>query len=207
METCDFLDRLPLEIRFRIYEFCLTYSSPIKIRYIFPGTKDLPLLRLNRQIYYEALPILYERNRIAIRYSHFCKLAPLDLKSPIDPRWIRHLLIDGLGSSLICGRKDYLGCNVCSGVDANELSMNLKMFPRLKSVVFNYRGYMPEMEAVRGRVKQTDEFELSISDPGWPYAYRLQGPKLGQVSVQFRCGLSEWVDHAIQDRIDWIHGL
>jgi hypothetical protein len=205
MEPCDFLDRLPLEIRFRIYEFSLTYSSPIKIRYIMPGSKDLPILRLNRQIYDEALPVLYERNRIVIRYSHFCKIAPPDIKSPINPKWIRHLLIDGIGRSLICGSRDYLRCNVCSWIDADELSKNLKMFPRLRTVVFNYHGYKPEMDRFREKLEQIEDFELLDLDS--PFAYRLQGAKLGQVSVQFRWGLSEWVDHAVKDQIDWIHGL
>ena len=204
METCNFLDRLPLEIRFRVYELCLTYSGPIKIRYILPSSKDLPLLRLNRQIYSEAIMILYERNRVAIKWSHFCKLAPSDIKAPIDPRWIRHLLIDGIGSSLICGRKDDLDCSVCSGIEPDDLYANLNMFPRLKTVVFNYRGYMEEMDGFRERVEQTHDLKLVNSGLVWPPAYVLQGSKLRQVSVQFRYGLSEWVDHAIQGQIDCI---
>lgn len=205
MESCDFLDRLPLDIRSNIHEFCLTYSNPIKIRYILPGSKDLPLLRLNRQIYEKALPVLYERNRVVIKYAHFCKITPPDIKSPINPNWIRNLLIDGIGPSLICGSRDSLYCNVCSFIDADELATNLKAFPRLGTIVFNYHGYKPEVDRFKEKVDQIDDCELVALDPDDPFAYKLQGPKLEQISVEFRWGLSSWYDHAVQDQIDWLH--
>lgn len=205
MDTCDFMDKLPTEIRTRIYEFCLTFASPIKIRYILPGSKDLPLLRLNRQICEGALPVLYERNRIVIKYAHFCKYTPPESKSPINPEYIRHLLIDGLGRSIICGSRDYLGCEVCSGIDASELASNLQNFPRLRTVVFNYEGHRPEMDIFKESLQETPQFQLvSITNPDLSFMYKLQGPELGDVSVEFRRTLHKWVDHAVQDKLDWL---
>lgn len=210
MEACDFLDKLPLEIRLRIYEFHLTFRSPIKIRYILPGTKDLPLLRLNRQIHHEALQVLYERNRVVVKWAYFCKSTSPASKSPIQVDWIRHLLIDGIGSSVMCVSPEsgMHGCNVCRQLDPGEVVKSLKAFPRLKTVVLNYHEHRTEMKRFMDKVEASDNFEsVPVDGDSDPFAFRIQGPELGKIIFEFRNSTSGWVDRAVQDQIDWLQRL
>ena len=61
MENCPFLQRLPVEIRLRVYELLLCFKGPIKLRQVIPGSRDLCILRVNQQIRNEALPVSNER--------------------------------------------------------------------------------------------------------------------------------------------------
>lgn len=209
MEHCDFLDKLPLELRFRIYEFHLTFPSPIKVSPIMLGTKDLPLLRLNRQIYREALQVLYERNRILVRYSYFCKYTSPSIKSPIKVDSVRHLLIDGFGRSPVCQLSDpAASCDVCLQPYVTKLIGALQAFSRLRTVVVNYHGHREQMERLQELVMKSEIFDLvPVEREPDPFSFKLQGPGLEKISVEFRWGMSGWVDHAVQDQIDWMRRL
>lgn len=63
---CPFLDKLPVEIRLEIYSYLLTFSHPLKLRQVIPGSRDLAILRINRQIHDEALSVLYDLNTIVV---------------------------------------------------------------------------------------------------------------------------------------------
>jgi hypothetical protein len=212
MEQCDFLDKLPFELRYRIYEFHLTFPSPIKIRHILPWSKELPLLRLNRQIHREALQVLYERNRVLVKYAYFCKRTSPSSKSPIRVELVRHLLIDGFGRSPICQFNQFFEpeqtCDVCYQPHVTKLIGALKPFPQLRTVVVNYHGHKEQMERLKERIMESEIFELVPveKDPD-PFSFKLQGPGLEELSVEFRWGMSGWVDHTVQDQIDWMRRL
>lgn len=65
-QRCFFLTRLPIELRLEIYAHLLAFSAPLKLRQVIPGSRDLPILRTNRQIHDEALSVLYEFNTIVV---------------------------------------------------------------------------------------------------------------------------------------------
>lgn len=65
-QPCFFLERLPVELRREIHTYLLTFSSPLKLRQVIPGSRDLAILRTSRQIHDEALAVLYELNTIMV---------------------------------------------------------------------------------------------------------------------------------------------
>lgn len=63
MESCTFLEKLPAEVRLRIYEHLLTFDRPIKLRQVVPGSRDLSILRVCKQIYEEvSINLLHPRS-------------------------------------------------------------------------------------------------------------------------------------------------
>lgn len=64
--TCPLLDRLPVELRLEIYTHLLAFSAPLKLRQVVPGSRDLAILRVNRQVYEEASEVLFELNTIVV---------------------------------------------------------------------------------------------------------------------------------------------
>lgn len=66
MEACPFLTTLPVELRRQIYTYLVSFSTPLKLRQIIPGSRDLAILRTNRQVHDEALSVLYELNTIVV---------------------------------------------------------------------------------------------------------------------------------------------
>lgn len=50
MDSCPFFERLPAEVRLRIYEGLLTFCHPIKLRQIVPGSRDLAVLRVCQRV-------------------------------------------------------------------------------------------------------------------------------------------------------------
>ena len=77
METCSFLDRLPVELRLRIYELLLSFSRPIKLRQFVPGSRNLAVLRVCQQVRDEVWrsPPLYIAwiLKCVIDSSHLCR--------------------------------------------------------------------------------------------------------------------------------------
>lgn len=71
--SCPFLDLLPAEIRLEFYTYLLTFSAPLKLRQVVPGSRDLAILRTNRQIHDEASEVLFELNTIVVtRNGRYC---------------------------------------------------------------------------------------------------------------------------------------
>lgn len=64
--SCLILEKLPVELRLEIYAYLLTFAAPLKLRQVIPGSRDLAILRTNRQIHDEALGVLYELNTIVV---------------------------------------------------------------------------------------------------------------------------------------------
>lgn len=62
MQSCPFFEKLPAEVRLRIYEHLLTFDAPIKLRQVVPGSRDLGVLRVCQQIYQEVSLNLVVRN-------------------------------------------------------------------------------------------------------------------------------------------------
>jgi hypothetical protein len=197
MESCYFLDKLPLELRFRIYEFHLTYQYPIK-EYIAPGTKDLPLLRLNRQIHQEALQVLYDRNRVVVKTSYFCKNTTTSMKSPVKAEWVRHLLIANFVPSIACAFQDLgMMCDFCQASPA-ALVLELKALPRLRTVIVDYRGHSRDVERFKAAVRGSEDFELvPLKGDSDPFAYKLEGSGLGELLVECRWGMPDGPDRAL----------
>jgi hypothetical protein len=84
-DTCQFLDKLLIEIRRLIYEILLVNEKVSDPGYLSELSKDLYLplglcpfiLRVNRQIYNEALSILYTRKIFLIAFVHHAMLTVL----------------------------------------------------------------------------------------------------------------------------------
>lgn len=142
MELKSPLLDLPSELRIRIYEFILGFARPLKLRQTVAGSQNTTLLRVNRQIYGESLPVLYDINDIAVTRNDFCKRTDVSLKTPVQSQHIRHLLIRGFGESLACnfGLDRCDQCDVCEP-SASGLLNALKSMPRLKSVVVDYHTH------------------------------------------------------------------
>ncbi|OTA36060.1 hypothetical protein BTJ68_03567 [Hortaea werneckii EXF-2000] len=57
MSAQSHLLRLPSELRIKIYELILAFNRPIKLRQTIAGSQNTNVLRTNRQVYEESLPL------------------------------------------------------------------------------------------------------------------------------------------------------
>lgn len=145
---CYFLTRLPAELRIRVYELLLAFRHPIKLRQVVAGSANTHLLRANRQIYSEALPVLYERNTISATRNDFCTRTDPSLRTPVDGRRIRRLLVTSFGESIACNfTMDR--CRVCADSAEGFLDA-LAGMPELREVVVDFSTQTASFWRLRG---------------------------------------------------------
>ena len=191
MDRCLFLEKLPAELRIRIYEELVGFDAPIKLRQVVPGAKDLPILRTNRQIYNEALSVLYEVNTIVVTRNDFCKLTDQRLKTPLRLDQARHLLMTSISQSIVCtisGPARW--CNVCE-FSATGLIEAFTRMPRLLTVVIDYHKHLGEMQKLADNLRSVGHLELEPTTvEGYVdgCSWRLKGPAIQGIDVQLLCG-------------------
>lgn len=192
MRQCEFLQTLPTELRLRIYEYILTFAQPIKLRQVIPGSRNLAILRTNKQIHFEALSVLYDLNTIVVTRNDFCKNTEASLKTPLKLDHARHLLITSFSQSIACTLSGHGGqCDVCQP-SASGLIEALTCMPRLRTVLVDYKNHCREMNGVRGNLERETGLTLRFvsSDIGLG-SYQLRGPGIGGLEIQFVCGRLE----------------
>ncbi|KAK5119405.1 hypothetical protein LTR85_007505 [Meristemomyces frigidus] len=143
---CRLLD-LPSELRISIYEYVLGFSRPLKLRQTVAGSENTTLLRTNKQIYREALPILFDINTIAVTRNDFCRKTDVSLKTPVASQHIQHLLVTNFGASIAC---NFLldRCDVCQP-SALGLLGAVNAMPQLKDVVVDYSKHVSNLKSFR----------------------------------------------------------
>ena len=189
MGRCYFLDRLPIELRLRIYEHLLTFDEPIKLRQVIKGSRNLSVLRLNRQIHQETLGTLYDLNTIVVTRNDFCTYTDSNIKTPLKFDYARHLFVTSFSQSIACTPTgpDYR-CEVCQP-DAMGLVKSFTKMPRLQTVLVDYHRHLSEMRVFRDRLVKDGIFELVPISTGFgSYAYKLEGPGIEGLDIQFKCG-------------------
>lgn len=175
MNTCTFLEKLPIELRLRIYEHLVAFSYPIKLRQIIQGSRDLAILRTNRQIYEEALSVLYDLNTIIVTRNDFCINTDAGLKTPINLDRTKHLLIPTFSQSIICMFKNSEDerCRVCHPSAAGLISAFDQM-RNLRTVVVDYQNHLTEMRKFAKWVDVTDSMKLeAVPTDDWSTCHRL----------------------------------
>ena len=61
--------------------------------------------------------------------------------------------------------------------------------PRLQTVLVDYHRHQSEMRVFRDRLEKDGTFELVPISTGFgSYSYKLEGPGIGNLDVQFKCG-------------------
>ena len=184
---CHFF-QIPSELRIRIYELILGFSQPIKLRQTVAGSENTTLLRVNKRMYNEALPVLFDINTVAVTRNDFCKKTDVSLKCPVPSQHVRHLLMTSFGESIACS---FLldRCNVC-GVPARGVFDALRAMPQLKSVTVDYRTHIAnfrlfkEALACSSRVSHCDStLKLDCIAVG---IYRLRGEAFDNISFTFQ---------------------
>ena len=150
---CFFLDKLPPELRFRIYEYSIVsehrlapssrrnsskhaQSKPPPTDPSASEQIDISLLLLNKQIYSEAADIFYSRNKFATHYDRFCKCwsgKPLHL----NEAHIKRFKIQGINFDEEYHPRLWDRCKVCD-TQCFWLIKYLNRLPNLKSVVLAF---------------------------------------------------------------------
>lgn len=160
MDDCYFLSRLPGELRTVIYEYILRFDRPLKLRQIVAGSKNTSILRTNRQIYHEALPVLYDTNNILVTRNDFCQYTDPDLQTPLRRDQVRHLLVKNFSQSIKCssysgGNGMFLAgcCEVCQPT-ATGFFTALTELPRLQSVLVDYRYHGSEFRYIKDVIRR-----------------------------------------------------
>ena len=150
MGECFFTNRLPVEIRLRIYELVLSFSKPLKLRQYVDGTINVSILRTNRQIHDEATAVFYDLNTIVTTRNDFCHHTGADLKTPLNRSHVRHLLIVSFNRSIKCSSPAPSArliepgcCSVCDSSAAGFVHGLLEL-PRLRSAVVDYSKNLGE---------------------------------------------------------------
>ena len=68
--------------------------------------------------------------------------------------------------------------------------------------------YGEQMTRLRELVMESEIFQLvPVEHDPDPFSSKLQGPGLEKRNIEFRWGMSDWVDHAVQNHIDWMRRL
>jgi len=180
MATSNLLS-LPSELRIKVYEYILTFSGPIKLRQIVRGSEKTNLLRVNRQIYQEALPVLFDVNTVSATRNDFCTRTDDSLKTPVRSDHIRHLLITNFGESIAC---NFLldRCDVCEHPAEGFLDA-LRTMPQLKTVVIEYSTQLTKFrhfrEAMASRSKDAELYCTAVGKS------RLRCSSLEHVDITF----------------------
>ena len=191
MEECRFLELLPFELRLRIYEELLQFNGPIKLRQVIPGSKNVSILRTNRQIHDEARPVLYDLNTIIVTRNDFCALTDKRLKTPLEVHHARHLLMVSFSQSIACTLAGFEEkCRVCQP-SASGLMQILISMPKLRTAIVEYEKHLAEFITFTEYTRRIGTFSLIQIPEVEPHALRLGGPGTENVDIQFRCGRFE----------------
>lgn len=199
MAHCDFLQKLPLEIRHHIYRYlliCKTLFSPI----VLSRRGTLAILGVNRQIREEAIQFVHDHNRIWVRHPILCArnpVTPLNLQAPVQTDLVKHLLISGWLYTDGGRHKPRLECEMCVMHSPQVLLNRLKAFSELRTVVVACGQTRHQMMRFRESVAKSDEFNLvniyPDDDRCFSLAQRLQGPGMRGIKISFQyspCGLA-----------------
>ena len=158
-EECLLLNRLPVELRLRIYEHVLSFERPLKLRQVVAGSKNTSILRANKQIYHEALPVLYDTNTIIVTRNDFCQDTDPDLQTPLRRDQVRRLLVRNFSQSIKCssfsgGNNMYLEgcCDVCKPSATGFLAV-LAALPRIQTVVIDYQNHVREFGFIKDTIR------------------------------------------------------
>ena len=114
---CSFLEKLPPELRIRIYEYLLVFShrlvpysrekgpKPARAALLFqrwgePETVyhavDTTIFRLNKEIYEEAADVFYNRNKFCVQFDYFCTCWNSNCILRLNEMRIKHFKIQGV---------------------------------------------------------------------------------------------------------------
>ena len=157
-QPCLFLDKLPPELRVRIYEYLLVSSKrlvpkrPEKTRnsvvptVLFrrsvahqakgPYAVDITTFLLSKQIYEEAADVFYSRNKFCIHFDYFCKCWNSEHPLRLNKQRIKHFKIQGVNLD----HEDPLFWERCKncGTDGFALLKYLDSLPNLRSVTIAF---------------------------------------------------------------------
>ncbi|KAK4548747.1 hypothetical protein LTR36_008520 [Oleoguttula mirabilis] len=173
---------LPSELRISIYELVLSFPRPLKLRQTVAGSENTSLLRANKQIYREALSVLYDVNTITVTRNDFCKRTHESLKTPVPSERIQHLLVTSFGESIAC---NFLldRCDVCEPSALGFLEA-LKSMPQLKSVVVDYHTHTSNFRSFRESVNRTGSgCSLACTGVG---QFTMQAPAFTSIEFTFQ---------------------
>ena len=189
MNGSPFLEKLPTELRLRIYSHLLAFDHPIKLRQIVPGTKNLAILSTDRQIHNEALSVLYDLNTIIVTRNDFCKYTDAALQTPVKLDHARHLLMKSFSQSIMCTLKGLEDrCDVCHP-SAAGLIRTLASMPRLRTVIVDYQKHVTEFEQFTGRIEAQGNLKLEegpLDVELGCHTCRLVGPDVNGVDILFK---------------------
>ena len=187
---CLFLERLPVELRLNIYEYLLHFDRPIKLLQVVPGPRNLAILRTNRQIYEEALSVLYDLNTVTVTRNDFCKYTDPTLKTPLKLDHARHLLMAIFYPSIACtvsGPEQQ--CDVCQP-SAMGLILAFKSMPRLQTVLVEHSRHPTEMRLFKEQLPADEGLRIETLPSGiGSEIYSLRGPAVEGMHIQFVNGL------------------
>ncbi|KAK5678874.1 hypothetical protein LTS10_008529 [Elasticomyces elasticus] len=182
-QPCRLLTKLPSELRIRIYEDVLRFDNPIKLRQHVPGSESTTILRCNRQIYHEALAVLYDINIVSVSRNDFCAKTTSALQTPILAQHVKHLRFTRFSESIAC---NFLldRCSVCQS-DAEGLMELLEHgMPMLKSVTIDYSTQINAFLQFKDLVSQGGANTIvECIDIG---IYRIRGGRLDDIDFTFR---------------------
>jgi hypothetical protein len=156
---CFFLEKLPPELRFRIYEYLIVSehrlvpssrrgSSKHNQTKPSPGASgqtlappaneqiDISLFLLNKQIYSEAADIFYSRNKFASHYDYFCKCWS-GRTLHLNEAHIKRFKIQGINFDEEYYPRLWDRCKVCD-TQCFWLIKYLNRLPSLKSVILAF---------------------------------------------------------------------
>ncbi|KAK4613667.1 hypothetical protein CLAFUW4_09218 [Fulvia fulva] len=159
MAECFFLTRLPAELRVQIYEHILAFQRPLKLRQVVAGAKNTSVLRANRQIHSEALPVFFDLNIILATRNDFCEWPDSQLQTPIRRDQVRHLLVKHFGQSIRCssflsGNNMVLpGCCRSCHPSADGFIEALSHLPRLQTAVIDYHHHQREFGFIKATIE------------------------------------------------------
>ncbi|KAK5168633.1 uncharacterized protein LTR77_005942 [Saxophila tyrrhenica] len=174
MAECTFTDRLPVELRLRIYEYLLPDNEHLKLRQYIPGSHNLAILRTSRQIYEEAIPLLYDLNSIVVTRNDFCAHTDANLKTPLKLEYARFLYFFNFSQSIACTLAGSEGrCDVCQPSAAGLLDA-FTAIPRLRAVWLDFGQSRSEYYLFQ---RWLDENGMEYE--GMPYSTTTRGRRLG----------------------------
>lgn len=154
-QPCFFLDRLPPELRVRVYEY-LILSDFRLIPYVDHGVSkgfdppsstskhdaralpklNLSLFLLNKQIYAESTDIFYTFNRFSIHYDDLCSCWS-GRRFQLNEAQIKHVKILGINFDEEYYPRLWSRCSVCD-TQGFWLIKYLSKLPRLRRVVLSF---------------------------------------------------------------------
>ena len=183
------LTKLPVELRLRIYEHLLDFDAPIKLRQVIPGSRNLAILRICRQIYEEAVSVLYDLNTVMVTRNDFCRRTDPILKTPLKLDRARHLLVTSFSQSIACTLSDSEErCSTCQP-SATGFVRALTDMPRLQTVIVDYHNHVVEMGLLSDSLAESSVLELRpIATATGSHMHKLSGDGLEAVDVRFTCG-------------------